>query len=95
MVGCLGVKNGAWRWSGQPPKEVQTSSHTTRYFCADCGTALGYFSIRWDYEMHFMATSLTDPADFAPQFHCYTAEALPWVKFEDGLPRFEGSADGN
>ena len=40
-------------------------------------------------EIHFYAASLENPADFAPQYHVYCAEKLPWIKLADGLPQYQ------
>ena len=40
-------------------------------------------------EIHLYAASLENPKDFSPQFHTHCSEQLPWVRLDDGLPRYD------
>ena len=95
MVGWIGVTHGHWQWTVDDPGSVASSPGATRYFCRSCGTSLAYASDRWDYEIHFTAASLDDPGTFVPTFHSYFSEALPAVRPDDGLRRFDKTPSGN
>ena len=40
--------------------------------------------------MDFLLATLDSPAAVAPAYHIQTAEKLPWVRINDGLPKYEG-----
>lgn len=83
----LGVANGGWAWTGEPPATFASSPGVWRDFCARCGSPMAYRSDRYPDEIHFYAASLDDPAAFAPTAHFHSADMLPWVNPGDGLPR--------
>jgi hypothetical protein len=92
-VGWIGVTDGAWVWTGQPPATHASSPDVTRTFCATCGTPLTYASTRWPGETHFSAATLSDPTAFHPTLHVNHDQALPWAKVDDTLPRISGFGD--
>jgi hypothetical protein len=59
-------------------------------FCATCGTPIAFEHDRFPHEIHLYAASLENPRDFAPQFHVFDAERLPWIELADDLPRYPG-----
>jgi len=87
FVGWLGVRDGAWLWTGQKPGQYASSPGVTRSFCTTCGTPLTFASTRWPNETHFLAATLDDPADYHPTAHVFAREALDWAAGHDGLPR--------
>lgn len=89
-------------WMGFAPDNVAWTGGRTFYkssdiaqrgFCGICGTQMSFESTRWPGEVHLCATTLDDPSAYEPQLHCHTAEHLHWLKIDDGLPRFERSAE--
>ena len=79
-------------WTGER-KFYQSSDIAQRGFCPTCGTQMSFESTRWPGEIHLIATTLEQPEDYEPQLHCHTAEHLSWLKIDDGLPRYERSAE--
>ncbi len=75
-----------WQLDGLAPKTFQSSEGVTRGFCPDCGTPLFYRSTKFPNETHFYASLLDDPDKVEPREHYYAAEALAWLKLNDGLP---------
>lgn len=47
----------------------------------------------WPDEEHLYAATLDDPSLFKPEAHYHYAERLSWVHLEDGLIKYEGSAE--
>ncbi len=90
----IGVPNGAWRFTGAEPHVFESSPGAKRYFCRACGTPMAFASERYPHEMHFYVASMDDPESYAPEYHAYTRDRLPWIHLDDGLPRSEGSGDG-
>lgn len=76
------------------PGAVQSSPGVRRRFCPDCGTPLTYEAERWPEETHIHLATLDQPAAFWPTSHVFTAEAMPWLKLDDGLPRYAGLSRG-
>ena len=83
----LGIANGHWEWTGMPPATYASSPGTWRDFCPRCGTQMAYRTTRYPDETHFYAATLDAPETFAPTGHVHTAERLPWVHLNDGLPQ--------
>lgn len=88
LVTWFGVQKDGWRWTAVPPQSYQSSSWAERFFCANCGAAMGYRSDKLPDEFHGLAVSLDDPADFAPGAHFFTSHRLPWLHVADDLPRY-------
>lgn len=83
----MGVPNGAWRWTGAEPATYVSSPGVRRRFCPTCGAPVAYQADRFPDEIHFYASLLDEPADFAPQAHVHFSERLPWVGVHDDLPK--------
>jgi hypothetical protein len=92
MTSTLSIRDTAWRWVGDAPKEYHSSPGVVRMFCGTCGSPMGYRSDRWPGETGFYAASLEDPAAFVPESHTFWREKLPWLKLNDSLPRHSGDA---
>ena len=62
--------------------------------CAQCGTALfSYYGRLGRLSTGVRAGSLDEPGSVTPDVVLFTAEAMPWVTFAEGIPRFEGYYD--
>ena len=60
-----------------------------------CGTPLIYESEGFADEVQINIGSLDEPEDLVPQAHVFVAEKLPWLRLDDGLPRYAAtSRDG-
>ncbi|HIP78383.1 MAG TPA: GFA family protein [Kiloniellaceae bacterium] len=87
----FGVDRTACRFTGAEPAVYHSSPGVRRLFCPTCGTPIAYESDRWPEETHFYAATLEDSRDFAPEFHVFWSERLPWVHLHDDLPKNDGS----
>jgi len=77
------------------PLVHESSAGVWRRSCADCGTPLSYEATRSAGETHLYLATLDQPAGIRPTLHVFTAEAVPWLEIDDGLPRYPGlSRDG-
>ena len=96
----MGVPNGGFRFTGAEPKIYVSSPGVRRLFCGTCGcgtcgSPIAYDADAFPDEIHVYAASLERPENFSPEYHVYTAEQLPWVHPNDGLPRYRaGSVEG-
>ncbi len=66
-----------------------SSPGVTRSFCGTCGTPLTYAAERWPGEVHVYVCTLDRPEAFEPKAHVHVGEQLPWLRLDDGLPRFQ------
>ncbi|WP_121061895.1 GFA family protein [Chachezhania antarctica] len=83
----LGQENGRWRFLGQDPVVHTSSPGNRRGFCGTCGSPLFYESDRFPNEVHFYVALLDTPEVLSPGVHYHSAEMLPWIHMDDGLPR--------
>lgn len=88
----FGVADGHWRWTGEEPRVYRSSAGVERRFCGTCGSPMTYSSVRFPGEMHFYAVTLSDPAEFRPEFHAHWQERLPWLRLDDDLHRYSGTS---
>lgn len=65
-----------------------SSPDVQRGFCRQCGTALTYQHSTRPNEIDVMTLSLDEPAPFAPQYHLWVSDQLPWIVIGDSLPRY-------
>lgn len=71
-------------------REYPSSPGVLRGFCPTCGGCLTYRREAGAGEIDVTLASLDDAGSLAPQMHVWTAEKLPWVRLEDGLPQYPG-----
>lgn len=91
----VGLAADRFRYSKGSPQVFASSPGVRRGFCGDCGTPLTYEADRFAGEVHVYISTFDRPEVFAPQLHVFTAEAIPWLHLNDGLPRYPGtSRDG-
>lgn len=76
-------------FSGAKLAAYASSPGVVRRFCQRCGAPMAYEGPRWPGEVHLFVASFDDPASLVPALHVNTAEALPWIRLDDGLRRIE------
>ncbi len=94
----VGVKRDQIAYTGEAPSSYASSPGVTRSFCPHCGTPIAYETERRPDDVDLHLGTLDEPARFAPQFHVFTAEQLPWLHIDDELPRHAktgGDASGS
>ena len=66
-----------------------------RGFCADCGSPLiEYVAEEKGAEAVWLSLgNFDDPSAFTPEHHYGVESQLPWVQFDDGLPRYRCDED--
>ncbi len=88
IAAYAGFRRRDFHFTGQEPAAFASSPGVTRRFCGNCGTPLTYESEKWAEEIHLLLGSAEDIEAYKPQAHVFTAEQVPWLHCEDGLPRF-------
>lgn len=91
VVTWLTVPLDAVRWLSGTPRLRRSSAHAERGFCADCGTALTFASARQPGLIDLTVASLDAPEAIAPRDHIWVASAMPWLRVDDDLARYEGA----
>jgi hypothetical protein len=70
------------------PFRYESRPDVTRQFCGACGTQLTYQHAREPETIDVTACSLDEPERVTPDDHVWCDRMLPWVKVDDGLPRY-------
>ncbi len=91
FITSITVASDGFAWTEEPPAKYRSSAEALRGFCGACGTTLSYRGVGHPEEIDIAAASLDDPERVAPQDHIWVGSMLSWLKFDDGLPRLEGS----
>lgn len=74
---------------GDSAVERETSPGVHRAFCGTCGTPISYRSDKWPGEIHLFTMLLDDAEVLPPMAHVQMAEAMPWLRLDDGLPQYQ------
>ena len=85
---------GSFRVTRGTLAEFRSSKPVVRGFCASCGSCLTYRHETRADEIDVTLATLDDVGQLAPRMHVWVADKLPWVRIEDGLPQFPGTASG-
>jgi hypothetical protein len=67
----------------------RSSPQVQRGFCGHCGSAVSYEHAQRAGEIDITLATLDDPARFEPECHIWVEDMLPWMRIEDGRPRFQ------
>ena len=89
----FGVPRNSVVWTGDLAAYATSGGKVLRKFCPACGTQMTYQFAGWPDETHLYAATMDAPAKFEPKAHFHYAERLAWVKLNDELPRYPGSAE--
>ena len=82
----VGFRADAVAWKKGEPNFYQSSPNAKRGFCPHCGS-----SISWHYlddEISLLIGSFDHPEAIQPREHMMSEQQLPWLKIDDGLPRY-------
>ena len=91
FVAFTGAKIGeTFQFTHGEPKFYRSSEWAERGFCANCGTPL---VMRDSDTIGVMIGSLDHPEDYPPEAHSGIESQVPWLKFDDDLPRWRKEDD--
>lgn len=94
---AVGVRfpRAAFRLTKGEPRLYRSSAIMERGFCADCGSPLiEYVASEKDVDGVWLSLgNFDDPSAFTPGHHFGVESQLPWVQFDDGLPRYRCDDD--
>ena len=69
------------------PAEYASSPEGKRGFCPKCGTQISFTATYIPGLVDIAVGSLDRPQDVSPALHYWDSKRLPWVRFDDELPR--------
>ena len=92
FVTWFGVPRERLRVAGGADRLVRhrSSDHGTRSFCGACGSQMFFESSRRPDWVDVTLASMEAPIDRVPEAHFFVDDRVPWVRIDDGLPRFGG-----
>lgn len=79
---------GAFEWTEGEPTKFNSSPAVTRTFCGCRGTSLTIADEGYADDIYVATASFDEPHTFAPEFHIWRSERLPWLETADRLPRY-------
>ena len=85
-------KPGDVAWVNEEPTFYQSSQNVKRGFCSRCGSPVSWHYL--DDEIALYLGSFDHPEEIQPSAHMMTEKQLPWLKIDDGLPRYPGEPPG-
>ena len=86
-------------WAGFPDDRVTiddadsalhwygSSKGAVRGSCSRCGSPMFFKSERWPGELHLARALIDGPLDQEPKAHVYFETHVPWLAFNDDLPK--------
>jgi hypothetical protein len=78
----------AFAFTQGTPAELRSSPQAVRTYCARCGTPLTFVGNERPQMIDVTVGSMDRPEDFAPAVHVWTSSRIPWLRCDDGLPRY-------
>jgi len=78
----------AFTWTRGKPTRYRSSAGAERGFCRDCGSTISMHERVLEDRVQIAAGSLDHAERVQPDDHVWTEEQLPWLRVDDGLPRF-------
>jgi hypothetical protein len=82
----------AFQWIGSEPVRYRSSIDAERGFCQHCGSTLSMHEAILPDRVQVALGSLDAPDAVRPDDHVWTESQLPWLRIEDGAPRFARSS---
>jgi hypothetical protein len=92
FVTWASFRRDAFRFTAGKPREVIWAGRF-REFCRDCGTPLTFLSAPDADEIDVTVCTFDSPALVEPADHTWTADRLPWIRLNDGLPEYREARD--
>ena len=75
------------RFTESEPARYASSAEAERGFCAGCGTQISFTADYIPGLIDLTVGSFDAPDTLRPVLHYWTSKQLPWLEFDDGLPR--------
>ncbi|MDQ0316280.1 hypothetical protein J2S73_002737 [Amorphus orientalis] len=86
----VGFRAAEVTWTGAPQSRPGSAGGTRREWCGRCGSPIGYRDPTIPDDEIYLAIGTFDAPDrITPEAHAFWSTKLPYVTFDDGLPRHE------
>jgi hypothetical protein len=82
----------AFAWIGGVPTRYRSSAEAERGFCPRCGSTLSMHEAVLPDRVQVTLGSLDAPDAVRPDDHVWIESQLPWLRIDDGAPRFARSS---
>jgi hypothetical protein len=82
----------AFAWIGDVPTRYRSSAEAERGFCPRCGSTLSMHEAVLPDRVQVTLGSLDAPDAVRPDDNVWTESQLPWLRIDDGAPRFARSS---
>ncbi len=79
FVSWMAIPLLCFEYTRGQPKELNSSSHGTRYFCEKCGTPLACILEEYPEKINVTICSLDEPQNFKPKAEIYVDDKLSWM----------------
>ena len=86
-VGWVMYREEQVRFTKAQPKLYRSSASARRGFCDNCGTPISFTADYIPGLIDLTAGSFDCPEALKPALHYWDSRRLPWVRFDDGLPK--------
>jgi hypothetical protein len=86
----IGYRKDQFRLTKGTPRTYSRTAGVVRTFCPNCGTSISYMDEGLADDIYLTIGFMDAPEHFEPMLHAYWREKLPWLRFEDDLPRVDG-----
>jgi hypothetical protein len=77
------------RWEHEEPPLFHSSEQARRGFCPQCGSQLTFQYAAPSGRCFVTVGSLDEADDLERGYHLWTSSRLPWVNFDNDLPKYE------
>jgi hypothetical protein len=75
------------RFTGDALKIYKSSPPARRGFCGNCGTQISFTANHMPGLIDLTVGSFDKPGVLTPALHYWDSKRLPWVRFDDDLPK--------
>lgn len=83
-----------WKWIQGEPDTYAATEDLVRGFCRDCGSPVSSWRIsERDKWIIAWAGALDNAERLVPRHHIFAKDELPWLRLDDGLPRYDRFPD--
>jgi hypothetical protein len=93
-VAWFSIPRGQFHFTEGEPTRFRSTRRGTRAFCAQCGTQLTFESDDYPGYVDVTICSLDNPEGIQPKDHTWVASKVSWLRIDDHLPQYRGSALG-
>ncbi|MEM6512615.1 MAG: GFA family protein [Pseudomonadota bacterium] len=92
VIAWLNVPRAKFEYHVGEASSFASSGRAVREYCRQCGTQLVFRSLEHTDTIDINVHTLDEPDRYPAEYHIFFDERVPWMNYEDGLPRYAGEA---